>query len=312
MTQQLTRTDSAKLATAALSFTPEQSQMIRDTYANGASESEFAMLMESAKARNLNPILRQVHFVKRWDSQKRREVWAIQVAIDGLRAVADRTALYDGQDEPENEYAPDGSLIAVRVKVYRKGIARPFVGIARWSEYVHKTKEGQPTRFWQTMPHTMLAKCAEALAIRKAFPEDTGGLHITEETHRMDNEEREPPRVTPTSEPDESEGVIVGDEDVFHAFRMRLETLDADIQACDSYDNALACAELVGTPGKQSTLTKEMQAAYENGGLNGDMRSALGKLWQRCSRQVKIKLEKLNTGPEAAFADPADPENDGR
>ncbi len=310
MTNAITTTRTA--AIAPLHFTAEQSQMIRDTYANGASEGEFAMLMESAKARNLNPILRQVHFVKRWDSQKRREVWAIQVAIDGLRAVADRTGQYDGQDEPENEYAPDGSLIAVRVKVYRKGISRPFVGVARWSEYVQKTKEGAATRFWQTMPHTMLAKCAEALAIRKAFPEDTGGLHIPEETHRMDSEEREPPRISPTSEPeDDPAGVVVGDEDVFESFRARLVALDADIQACDSYDRALECLARVGTPEKQSELTKQMQKAYENGGLNGDMRSALGKLWNRCRRQVNIKLEKLKTDATAAFSD-ADPEQDGR
>jgi hypothetical protein len=176
---------------------------------------------------------------------------------------------------------------------------------------VQKTKEGTATRFWQTMPHTMLAKCAEALAIRKAFPEDTGGLHIPEETHRMDNEEREPPRISPTSEADET-GEIVGDEDVFESFRARLTALDADIQAADTYDKALACAERVGTTAKQSELTKQMQTAYENHGLNGDMRSTLGKIWQRCSRQVNIKLKNLKTDATAAFNDEADPENDGR
>ena len=77
--------------------------MIRDTYANGATDSEFAVLMEVAKVRKLNPLLRQVHFVKRWDNQRKRDVWAVQIGIDGLRAVAQRTGEYDGQDEPEFE-----------------------------------------------------------------------------------------------------------------------------------------------------------------------------------------------------------------
>ena len=93
------------LATStALEFTAEQRQMIRDTFASGASDAEFAVLLEVARARRLNPIIRQIHFVKRYDSQKKREVWSTQVSIDGLRAIAERTGKYDGQDEPEYIY----------------------------------------------------------------------------------------------------------------------------------------------------------------------------------------------------------------
>jgi hypothetical protein len=94
----------------SLEFTAEQRQMIKDTYANGASDAEFAVLMEIAKARTLNPLLRQVFFVKRWDNEKRREVWAVQVSIDGLRAIAERTARYEGQT-PAQWCGPDGKWL---------------------------------------------------------------------------------------------------------------------------------------------------------------------------------------------------------
>lgn len=190
-TMTVTRGDAAPLV-----FTEEQRRMIRDSFANGASDAEFAVLMEIAKARRLNPLLRQVHFVSRWDSQKGREVWATQVSIDGLRAVAERTGLYSGQDEPEFEEGPDGSPKLCRVKVYRKDWPRPAVGVAYWSEYVQTRKDKAtgrqiPTSFWQRMPHTMLAKCAESLALRKAFPEDTSGLYTPEEMGQAENDRPE-------------------------------------------------------------------------------------------------------------------------
>ena len=169
-------------AIAALEFTPDQQKMIRDSFASGASPQEFAVLMEIAKARRLNPLLRQIYFVKRWDSVKRCEVWSTQISIDGLRAVAERTGMYAGQDEPEYVYEEaSDKLSCCKVRVYRKDWPRPAVGVAYFAEYAQTKKDGTYTSFWATKPHIMLAKCAEALAIRKAFPEDTGGLYVAEE-----------------------------------------------------------------------------------------------------------------------------------
>lgn len=172
-----------------MAFTADQERMIRDAFANGASPSEFAVLMEIARARRLNPLLKQVHFVKRWDNQKRRDVWSTQVSIDGLRAIAERTGKYDGQDEPEF-VERDGLVISCKVRVYRKDWTRPVVGVAYWDEYVQLTKEKNPTQFWARMPHVMLAKCAEALALRKAFPEDMSGLYTVDEMGQTERVER--------------------------------------------------------------------------------------------------------------------------
>lgn len=169
------------VARGFLEFSDEQRRLIRDTYANGATDSEFAVLMEIAKARNLNPFTRQIHFVKRPDRDRGRDVWSAQASIDGLRALAERSRLYDGQDEPEYEYDDAGKLLRAKVRVYRKDWRRPVVGVADYDEYVQLTRDRVPNTFWKNKPRIMLAKCAEALALRKAFPEDMGGLYCPEE-----------------------------------------------------------------------------------------------------------------------------------
>lgn len=169
-------------------FSAEQRQMIRDVCAPGASESEFAVFMEVARARRLNPLLKQIYIVKRWNSDLERNVWTPQTGIDGLRVIAERTGFYNGQDEAEFEY--EGKVIKLaRVRVWKKGIDRPFVGVAHFSEYAQTKRGGGLTSFWAEKPHIMLSKCAEALAMRKAFPEDLSGLYVPEEMGS--NEERE-------------------------------------------------------------------------------------------------------------------------
>lgn len=185
-----------------MEFTEAQRRLIRDAYASGASDEEFAVLMEIARARRLNPLLRQIHFVSRWDGEKHRAVWAAQVAIDGLRAIAERTGLYAGQDEPEFVDNPDGTIKLCRVRVWRRDWPRPAVGVAYWNEYCQlardrATGKTRPTAMWSRMPHVMLAKCAESLALRKAFPEDTSGLYTSEEMGNAPGPALSPPAPAP-------------------------------------------------------------------------------------------------------------------
>jgi phage recombination protein Bet len=161
-------------------FTPEQERMVLNML-GGATKEEAQVLLATVARRRLDPFSKQVYFVKRYDMQKRMEVWAIQTSIDGLRAIAERTGKYDGQDEPV--YGEDEAGKFCKVKVYRKdwSAGRGVVGIAYLAEFIQKKKDGTVTQFWARMPRLMLAKCAEALALRKAFPEDTAGLYIAEE-----------------------------------------------------------------------------------------------------------------------------------
>jgi phage recombination protein Bet len=195
------------VAAPFLEFSDEQRQLIRDTYANGATDSEFAVLLEVARARKLNPFTRQIHFVKRKDKEKSRDVWSAQASIDGLRAIAQRTGLYDGQDEPEFEYDDKGKLIKATVRVYRKDWRRPAVGVAHFEEYKQTKYDGGLNTFWATKSHIMLSKCAESVALRKAFPEDMSGLYSPEEMGNMPEPvEQELPRISPHGEPED--GVV--------------------------------------------------------------------------------------------------------
>jgi hypothetical protein len=121
------------------------------------------------------------------------------VGIDGLRAIAERTGRYGGQDEPEFEYDGHGALKSCKVRVYRKDIERPFVGVAFFREYAQTKKDGSLTSMWATKPHVMLSKCAEALGLRKGFPEDMAGLYAPEEMGAEDERELNPPPPKPTA-----------------------------------------------------------------------------------------------------------------
>ncbi len=168
-------------STSALEFSAEQTSMIRDMFCRGASDGEFGALLEVAKLRRLNPFKREIFFVKRWDGALGREVWSAITSIDGFRLVADRTGLYGGQDEPE--WVTDGSkLVCAKVRVYRKDWGeRACVGVAYYDEYVQLKKDKSLSGLWGKMPRTMLAKCAEALALRKAFPGELAGLYTGDE-----------------------------------------------------------------------------------------------------------------------------------
>jgi phage recombination protein Bet len=160
-------------------FGPEHRAVVKDAYCAGASDVEFEILWRGAVSRGLDPVKKQIHFVSRWDEAKNKNVWSSQVSIDGFRAIAERTGEYEGQDEPTYQRDPEEGYLIARVTVYRKG-RRPSVGVARWPEFA-QMKGTNPTYMWKKMPYHMLAKCAEALALRKAFPEDLSGLYTPEE-----------------------------------------------------------------------------------------------------------------------------------
>ena len=167
-------------------LTREQIDLIKRTVAKGASDDELALFLYQCKRTGLDPLNRQIYFVKRWDSDEGREVGAVQTGIDGLRPIAHRAGRYRPDDEtPTFAYDEKGDLVSAAVKVFtffpetKEWYKVP--AIARMSEYAQTKKDGTPFRSWKKMPHIMLAKCAEALAIRKAFPNELSGIYAFEE-----------------------------------------------------------------------------------------------------------------------------------
>lgn len=157
-------------------------QLIKDTIAKGATDAELALFIKTANRLGLDPFARQIFLVKRWDGQLKREVATPQISIDGFRLVAERTNRY-APGKPTEFQFENGKLISA-VAYVRKlsgGTWHETGEIAYYEEYVQTTREGAPNAMWKKMPRVMLAKCAEARALRRAFPAELSGVYTVDE-----------------------------------------------------------------------------------------------------------------------------------
>lgn len=168
----------------------EKIQLIKDTVAKGATDLELKLFLHAARRTGLDPLMKQIYAVKRWSSRENRDVMTIQTGIDGYRLIADRTERYAGSDDPVFEVTENGKQpTKATVTVYKLigNLKCAFSSSARWEEYVQRGRDGQAFEMWKRMPFLMLGKCAEALALRKAFPAELSGIYTTEEMMQADS-----------------------------------------------------------------------------------------------------------------------------
>jgi len=178
-------------ATIQLKWTKEQLTLIKNTVAKGLDDNQFALFIYVCKRTGLDPFLRQIYAIPRWNAKDNRFDITIQVGIDGLRLAADRSGNYAGSDIPEFIENPDnpGQPLIARVTVWKmiQNQRVAFTGEARWAEFA-QSHNGKFTGKWADMGHNQLAKCAEAQAIRKGFPADVQGLVSHDEMPAMEKE----------------------------------------------------------------------------------------------------------------------------
>lgn len=155
----------------------KQIELWKKGYCKDANNDEIVAFINFCKRTGLSPDARQVYAIRR------SGILRFETSIDGLRLVADRTKKYQGQVGPY--FTDDGKWMdcwlkdappkAAKIGVLKEGFKEPLFAVARYESYA------QPSPTWKKMPDIMLAKCAEALALRKAFPQELSGLYTEDE-----------------------------------------------------------------------------------------------------------------------------------
>jgi phage recombination protein Bet len=183
------------------------------------TKADLQMFLHYCQRTGLDPFSRQIYLIARNTKDGVRQT--IQVGIDGYRVIAQRAAKRDGvtlnygptiwYDDDEGEHkvwVRPGQPAAASVTVYRAG--KPFPGVARFDSFAQRNKQGDLIGLWPTMGDHLIAKCAEAQALRKAFPHDLAGIITDEEAGQFGRRNAPAPRTltvaavdaTPDPEPE--------------------------------------------------------------------------------------------------------------
>lgn len=168
----------------------KQIAALRQVGLENVPKPELAVFLHYCQRTGLDPFARQIYMISRGGK------YTIQASIDGLRIIAQRSNEYAGQTSVywcgedgvwKDVWLEKTPPVAAKVGAYRKGFAEPLWSIAKFESYAVRFKDGNLSGLWAKMPDLMIAKCAEALALRKAFPQDLSGIYSSEEMQQADS-----------------------------------------------------------------------------------------------------------------------------
>jgi phage recombination protein Bet len=174
-------------------------ELVRRTVFPGSNDDELEVFLYDCQRQGVHPLDRMIHPIIRTDSKGARRYSPV-TSIDLFRARAGSTGEHAGTDDtvffsPEDKPGPYPAEATVTVYRFVKGQRCAFTATARWTEYY--PGDGPSGMMWRKMPHTMLSKVCESLALRKAFPAQLGGIYVREEMDQdtgSDPEARDPRR----------------------------------------------------------------------------------------------------------------------
>jgi len=190
----------AEQKTITENYSTEQLDLIKNTIAKEATDEQLKLFLYQANRTGLDPLAKQIHCVMRWNNTTRQKDMSIQIAIDGFRLIADRTGKYAGSDDAVYDSEEKSNPNKATMTVYKmvEGVRCAFTATARWKEYC--PSNDKMAFMWRKMPYVMIAKCAEALALRKAFPAELSGLYSDDEMHQADKPEKKVEEVVEAEE----------------------------------------------------------------------------------------------------------------
>lgn len=178
-------------------FSTRQLDILKNSMCRGLSDDDFEVFLMACSKTKLDPFMKQIYAVKR-KSKKPDGSWGemmtIQTGIDGYRLIAERSKKYAPGPEPTYVCDDKGGVLCATAhikKLTSDGTWHSVSSSAYIEEYCQtfvdrSTGEKKPIGLWATMPKTMLAKCAEAQALRKAFPAEMSGVYTSEEMMQAD------------------------------------------------------------------------------------------------------------------------------
>ena len=203
------------LAVVAPAVTRDQLELVKRTIAPDATDAELQLFLHDCARRGVHPLDKAIYY------SKIEGKYTPITSIDYMRSQAAATGEMAGSEDPIFGVDDADHVGAATVTVYRitQGQRFAYTATARWAEYY--PGEGKRGVMWRKMPHTMLGKCAEALALRKAFPQQLGGLHTREE---LDQAERLEPLPRGRDRTGQTPAVVVdtttGEETLASGFRV--------------------------------------------------------------------------------------------
>lgn len=176
--------------------------VLQESLYPGAKADSVALVMEYCRAAGLDPMQKPVHIVPMWDKNLRAMRDVIMPGVNSYRVNAMRSRDYLGISEPEFGPMVDGGSIGIsypewcKVTVKRSinGQIAEFTVVEYWIEnYATAGKDStMPNAMWKKRPRGQIAKCAEAQALRKAFPEIASAPTYEEMEGKLDQSEDKP------------------------------------------------------------------------------------------------------------------------
>lgn len=173
---------------------PELIDVLQSSLYPGAALNSIKMVIGYCRAANLDPMQKPVHIVPMWDKHSKTMRDVIMPGVGLYRTQAARSNALAGIGEPEFgpmlELQLSGIVVRVpewcRVVVRRllpNGAIGDFAAIEYWVEnYATAGKDSEaPNTMWKKRPRGQIAKCAQAQALRMAFPEMTGSAPTADE-----------------------------------------------------------------------------------------------------------------------------------